>query len=250
VLVPVFGLILTAASVWASVMQYLAADLQAQAAEAQLAPHIFVRADVRGEWLDAGLFMPGSEVQTVEISSQGGPIHNYAVEYITELFVADRDSTDMVLRIPVNRYFQEGPVDRARGQIRMLQNGPLGTYMNMRAHPSHKNWRPLAPWTLVKLSYVNAWGREVTDFYSIGVENHWGNRNFRPDLGDWQWAGNARKLGSATGASAWDAAQRRRKVLRRVYDFVHFQVQEHPVSALIAAGQEGGKTPERLSLPE
>jgi hypothetical protein len=95
--ISVLGVVLTFASVVASIAQYRAADLQAKAAIAALMPQLEVRTVL--EKVDSDNFTD----RRLELTSDGGPIYNFATDRLTT-FALKKNET-MFLEQPILGYY-------------------------------------------------------------------------------------------------------------------------------------------------
>lgn len=163
-LISVLGVVLTTASVIASVAQYRAADLQAQAAVVALMPQIEVRALL--EKTDGEKYSD----RRIKITSDGGPIFNLEVDRLTwfELFVGAK----VVIRQPLSGYyFAEYSTGRTKGEV-----NAIGGYKNHQAFLSFAGWIKDAlgsgvdisePNTLLRISYRDALKRDNVEFVKV-----------------------------------------------------------------------------------
>jgi hypothetical protein len=170
-LLSVLGVALTAASVVASCAQYKAAQLQAEAAVVALMPQIEVRTLI--EKVDSDKYTD----RRIEITSDGGPIHNFRLEHVT--WIEFRVGRKIALREALNGYFfAEYPMGRTRGTLDTLKG-----YRNNELFFQFLDWRRAAlpagidvgePVTLLRLSYRDALKRENTEFVQVagGTETH------------------------------------------------------------------------------
>lgn len=192
IIVSVLGVILTAASVVASVAQYRAADLQAQAAVVTLMPQIEVRALL--EKIDSDKFTDSR----VEISSDGGPIYNLQVDRMS--WVEIRDGSKVAFEQPLHGYyFAEYPTSRTRGLVRTIKghrnNEVFGKFLDWSSKVLPIGGTVSLPQTLLKLSYVDALHREGVAYVQLN-------------------GGSELHLSAGQGADAWKAHAQRAKEVR------------------------------------
>jgi hypothetical protein len=83
-IISVLGALLTFASVVASIAQYRAADLHAQAAIVSLMPQLEVRAIL--EKVESEKFSD----RRLELTSDGGPIYNFSTDRLTTITLKSR----------------------------------------------------------------------------------------------------------------------------------------------------------------
>ena len=171
VLISILGVILTTASVVASVAQYRAADLQAQAAVVALMPQIEVRALL--EKVDSDKFTD----RRIEIFSDGGPIYNLRVEHLT--WIEFRINGKSALEEPLNGYyFAAYPTGRIHGPVYTLKG-----YKNNEIYFEFQHWARSAlfsgveigePITLLRIQYRDAMKHDCIEFIQIrgGTELH------------------------------------------------------------------------------
>jgi hypothetical protein len=163
-LVSILGVILTTASVIASIAQYRAADLQAQAAVVALMPQLEVRALL--EKVDSRKFTD----RRIEISSEGGPIYNLRIDHVT--WIEFRVGGRTVLREALNGYYFAGyPTARTRGALHTIKG-----HKNNEIYSAFLDWARSAlpygvdiaqPVTLLRLSYRDALKRDNVEFVKI-----------------------------------------------------------------------------------
>lgn len=163
-LVSVLGVTLTLASVIASVAQYRAADLQAQAAVVALMPQLEVRALL--EKVESDKYTDSR----IEITSDGGPVNNLSVNLTT--WIEFRASGKVVLREPLNGYYiAQYPTGRTKGALYTIKG-----FRNNQIYLEFLDWAQRVlpfgvevspPITLLKLSYLDALKKENTDFVQL-----------------------------------------------------------------------------------
>lgn len=170
-IISVLGVILTTASVIASVAQYRAADLQAQAAVVALMPQIEVRALL--EKVDSDKFTD----RRIEITSDGGPVYNFQVARLTWIEFRFRGKT--VLREALNGYyFASYSTSRTRGALHTIKG-----HKNNEIYSKFLDWSRSAlpseievsqPVTLLEISYRDTLKRDNLEFVQItgGTETH------------------------------------------------------------------------------
>ncbi|MCP5235358.1 MAG: hypothetical protein H6945_06420 [Zoogloeaceae bacterium] len=207
-LVSILGVVLTTASVIASVAQYRAADLQAQAAVVALMPQVEVRVTL--EKRDGDRYTD----RRIDISADGGPIYNFEIDTLTWFEVYSGKTT--VHRQPLAGYYFFGErTGRTRGELYTLAgnnnhslflafgrwfNGEFGTQVLLSE-----------PNTLLRLSYRDALKRENTEYIRVS-----GGRQVYLDIvgGQKLWAElsatdqvvrevELEKLASAESAKEW-----------------------------------------------
>ncbi|TPQ27961.1 hypothetical protein [Methylomonas koyamae] len=180
--ISVLGVILTAASVIASVAQYRAADLQAKAAVVALMPQIEVRALL--EKVDSDKYTD----RHIEITSDGGPIYNFKLSRLSWIEFRVRDS--IAYHQPfTGYYFSEYPTGHTKGALTTLKG-----YRNNEEFFQFLHWaKPalggdveiLEPVTLLRMSYIDALKQE--NMYYVLVSG-----------------GNETHLAEDVGAKLWD----------------------------------------------
>lgn len=170
-LISILGVALTTASVGASFAQYRAAELQAQAAVVALMPQLEVLTLL--EKVDSDKFTD----RRIEITSDGGPVHNLRVEHVT--WIEFRAGAKVVLREALSGYyFAAYRTGRTRGSIYTLKG-----HKNNEIYSNFYDWGRTAlpagvevgqPVTLLRLSYRDALKREHSEFVQVvgGTETH------------------------------------------------------------------------------
>lgn len=163
-LISILGVVLTTASVIASVAQYQAADLQAQAAVVSLMPQIEVRTLL--EKTDGEKYSD----RRIEISSDGGPIYNFDVDRLTWFEL--RVGTKVAIQQPLSGYyFTEYPTGRTKGEV-----SAIGGHKNHQAFLSFAKWARdelgsgvdmSEPNTLLRISYRDALKHDNVEFVKV-----------------------------------------------------------------------------------
>jgi len=165
-LVSVLGVVLTTASVIASVAQYRAADLQAQAAVVALMPQLEVRSLLEKADDNSEKFTD----RRIEITSDGGPVYNLKVDRYTwfELRIGRKAMFQQPL---VGYYFAAYPTSHTKG----------ATY-TLKGHRNHEAFIAFAKWargvlgqnvdlsepiTLLRISYRDALKRDDVEFVRV-----------------------------------------------------------------------------------
>lgn len=162
--ISVMGIILTTASVVASVAQYQAADLQAKAAVVALMPQIEVRTLL--EKVDSDKFTDRS----IEITSDGGPVRNLQIDHVT--WIEFHVSNKVVLREALNGYYFAGySTGRARGAVYTLKgykNNEIYSTFQDWAKPVLHRWVEVAsPTTILRIAYRDALKRDNVEFVQV-----------------------------------------------------------------------------------
>lgn len=163
-LISILGVVLTTASVIASVAQYRAADLQAQAAVVALMPQIEVRSLL--EKIDSDKYSD----RRIDIASDGGPIYNLKVDRYTWFEL--RIGRKVIFQQPITGYyFAEYPTGRTKGEMYTL-----------RGHKNHEEFLAFVKWarvtlgsdvdmsepnTLLRISYRDALKRDNVEFVRV-----------------------------------------------------------------------------------
>lgn len=162
----VLGVVLTTASVIASIAQYKAADLQAQAAVIGLAPQIEVQSPLLKENPEADRFTD----RHILISSDGGPVKNFDSEQITWLEVGKYG--EPVFSQPLNGYFHSTfRTGRQKGELETIVG-----------HRNHQKFIALGdaakrffkdglgvegPKSLLMVSYRDIFGKDQREYFFI-----------------------------------------------------------------------------------
>lgn len=164
VVISVLGTILTAATVAASVAQYRAADLQAQAAQIALMPQVEVRSVI--EKIDSDKYTD----RRIEISSDGGPVYNFQVDHLS--WAEFRDGGKVVLEEPlVGYYFASYPTGHVRGTLYTITG-----FRNNQRFFDFLEWSRSAlpggievgqPVTVLRIGYVDALKRSNTEYVKV-----------------------------------------------------------------------------------
>jgi hypothetical protein len=163
-LISVLGVVLTTASVIASVAQYRAADLQAQAAVVALMPQIEVRTLL--EKTDGEKYSD----RRIQITSDGGPIYNFEVDRLTWFEL--RVGAKVIIQQPLSGYyFTEYPTGRTKGEVSVI-----GGHKNHQAFLNFARWaRDILgsgvdmsePNTLLRISYRDALKHDSVEFVKV-----------------------------------------------------------------------------------
>ncbi|QDL52944.1 hypothetical protein [Rhodoferax aquaticus] len=160
------GIVLTTASVVASIAQYKAADLQAQAAVISLAPQIEVQSPLLKEDPDGSKFTD----RHIVVSSDGGPVKNFDSESITWLEIGRYG--EPVFQQPLNGYFHS-TFNTGR------QKGELATLVGHRNHQKFlslsetaRNFFPdglgvEGPKSILSISYRDVFGKNQREFFFV-----------------------------------------------------------------------------------
>lgn len=163
-LLPILGVVLTAASVIASFAQYRAANLQAEAAVIALMPQLEVI---------SLLEKVGSDKFTdrrIEVTSEGGPIHNFHLDHMT--WIEFRVGKKNVASESLNGYYSsEYASGRTRGALITIKG-----YRNNEVFSQFLDWARVAlpdgieivqPITILRLSYRDALKQDNLKFVKI-----------------------------------------------------------------------------------
>lgn len=195
----VCGLILTAASVTASVMQYRAGDLQAQAAIVQLKPQIQVRSRI--EKIDSDKFTD----RRLEISNEGGPIYNFRSERLTWIVMTPsaipQKPGSEIEQVMHGYYSASFPTGNIKGELETIvghrNNEKLFSIINTLQHEFPGKWQIAQPQTLLHISYEDSL-KEVNNEYFL-VDS-----------------GSVRRLSSQAGISELERAKKIEKARRPI----------------------------------
>lgn len=163
-LISVLGIVLTTASVIASVAQYRAADLQAQAAVVALMPQIEVRT-----YLEKTEGEKYSD-RRIQITSDGGPIYNFEVEHLTWFDL--RMGKKVIIQQPLSGYyFAEYLTGRTKGELSVIVG-----HRNHQAFLNFSMWaRDILgsgvdmsePNTLLRIGYRDALKNDNVEFVKV-----------------------------------------------------------------------------------
>ena len=180
--ISILGVVLTAASVVASVAQYRAADLQAKAAVVALMPQIEVRALL--EKIDSEKYTDSR----VEITSDGGPIYNFSLT--RRSWIEFKVGKTIAYRQPlVGYYFAEYPTGHTKGPLTTLKgfrnNETFFDFLRWAQPTLGNDTEILQPVTLLRMTYNDALKQENLYYVLLsgGSETH---------------------LSKDTGAKLWD----------------------------------------------
>jgi hypothetical protein len=163
-LLSILGVVLTAASVVASIAQYRAADLQAQATMLALMPQIEVRSLL--ERRDSEFYTD----RRLVISSDGGPIYDYSTD--RETWFDIRRGGKSIFEQPLNGYFHSSfPTSRIKGEVETI----IGYKNNEKFISFDKQARKLLPEgcelanpkSLLAVSYRDAFRKATTEYFFI-----------------------------------------------------------------------------------
>lgn len=163
-LLSVLGVVLTAGSVVASIAQYRAADLQAQAAMLALTPQIEVRSLI--ERRDSDFYTD----RRLVISSDGGPIYNYSAD--RETWFEIRQGGKSVFEQPLNGYFHSSfPTSRIKGEVETIigyKNNEKFISFDKQAQKLLPEGYVLAdPQSLLVVSYRDAFRKATTEYFFV-----------------------------------------------------------------------------------
>lgn len=156
-IVSLLGVALTMASVFASIAQYRAADLQAKAAVVALMPQIEVRALI--EKIDSDKYTD----RRIEISSDGGPLYNFQLTRLSwiEFKVGKKVAYQQPL---VGYYFAEFPTGHTRGPLTTLRghrnNEEFFRFLNWAQPVLGSDVDIPEPVTLLRMTYSDALQQE------------------------------------------------------------------------------------------
>lgn len=147
------GVVLTAASVIASVAQYRAADLQAKAAVVALMPQIEVRALL--EKINSDKFTD----RRIEVTSDGGPIFNFNIERLS--WIEFRVDSNVRYEQPIfGYYFSEFPTGHTHGLLSTIigyrNNEEFFSFLEWAQPAIGNDVRISEPVTLLKMTYLDA----------------------------------------------------------------------------------------------
>jgi len=193
------GLILTGASVTASVMQYRAADLQARAAIVQLKPQIQVRSRI--EKIDSDKFTD----RRIEISNEGGPVYNFRSERLTGVVMTPatipRKPGTEIEQTMYGYYAASFPTGNIKGELETIVGHRNNTKFFFIVDSFHDDfsakWEISQPKTILHISYEDSL-KEINDEYFL-VDS-----------------GSVLRLTNEAGQTEWERARRIEKNQRPV----------------------------------
>lgn len=164
VVISVLGVALTVASVIASVAQYKAANLQAQAAQIALMPQVEVRSVI--EKIDSDKYTDFR----IEISSDGGPVYNFQVNHLS--WIEFRHGRKVVLEEPlVGYYFASYPTGRVRGTLYTItgfrNNQRFFDFLEWSSSAFPEGIELSQPVTVLRIGYVDALKRSNTEYVKV-----------------------------------------------------------------------------------
>lgn len=169
--ISILGVVLTAASVVASVAQYRAADLQAKAAVIALMPHIEVRELL--EKIDSDKYTDSR----VEVTSDGGPIYNFNLS--RRSWIEFKVGRTIAYRQPlVGYYFAEYPTGHTKGPLTTLKgfrnNEAFFDFLRWAQPALGSDTEILQPVTLLRMTYSDALKQENLNYVLLsgGSETH------------------------------------------------------------------------------
>ena len=151
--ISVLGVVLTAASVIASIAQYKAADLQAKAAVVALMPQIEVRSLL--EKVDSDKYTD----RRIEVNSDGGAIYNFSLSRTSwiEFKVGNRLAFQQPL---IGYYFAQFPTGHTRGPLTTLKgyrnNNDFFQFLQWVQHALGPDVEVSEPVTLLRMDYSDA----------------------------------------------------------------------------------------------
>lgn len=172
--ISLLGVILTTASVIASIAQYRAADLQAKAAIVALMPQFEVRALI--EKINSDKFTD----RRIEISTDGGPVFNLQIDRLTWIkFKRINGEDDIVYNQPLTGfYFVTYQTGRTRGLVATIvghrNNEKYFKFLGLAQPALGDGVEISAPTTLLRISYRDALKQENVLYVkeSSGSETH------------------------------------------------------------------------------
>lgn len=171
IVISILGVVLTAASVIASVAQYRAADLQAKVAVAALMPQIEVRTFL--EKIESDKYTDSR----VEVKSDGGPIYNFNTSYLS--WIEFKVGRNIAYRQPlIGYYLIQHPTGHTKGLLTTLEG-----FRNHETFFGFLRWAQpvlgndteiLPPVTLLRMTYNDALKQENIYYVllSKGSETH------------------------------------------------------------------------------
>lgn len=159
--ISILGVVLTAASVVASIAQYRAADLQAKAAVIALMPQIEVRA--LPEKIDSDKYTDSR----VEVTSDGGPIYNFNMS--RRSWIEFKVGKTVAYRQPlVGYYFAEYRTGHTKGPITTLKgvrnNEAFFDFLRWAEPTLGSDTEILQPVTLLRMTYNDALKQENLNY--------------------------------------------------------------------------------------
>lgn len=193
-IISVLGVVLTLASVIASIAQYRAADLQAKAAIAALMPQLEVRAVL--EKVDSDVYTD----RHLELTSDGGPIYNFSTDRITT-FALKKGRTTFLEQPLIGYYAATDNTGRIKGEVQKIigqRNHKKFTDLERAielALPSDVTVSPLA--TLMKATYTDSLRKENDEYFLI--------------LG-----GSVQRLEQSEGKSQWERMKQVQTKVRHI----------------------------------
>ena len=166
--ISVLGVILTAASVIASIAQYLAADLQAKAAIATLRPQVEVRVLLNKRENEK------YSDKSISISSDGGPIFNFKSDWRTWFVV--RTPEDINCEQPIlHYYFTVSNSGRSKGDIQQIESlnnyEQFSEFMRYSRRYMMRGQTIAEPSTILKIEYTDSLRSSNRDYFFIRGDN-------------------------------------------------------------------------------
>lgn len=163
-IISILGVVLTSASVIASIAQYRAADLQAKAAVVTLMPQIEVRTFL--DKIDSQNYTD----RRIEVTSDGGPIYNFELSRLS--WIEFRVDKRVAYEQPIIGYYVVGyPTGRTRGTLTTIEG-----HRNHEYFIRFLGWvKPLLgadveisePLTLMRMHYLDAFKQAKISYVLI-----------------------------------------------------------------------------------
>jgi ABC-type antimicrobial peptide transport system permease subunit len=163
-IISILGVVLTTASVIASIAQYRAADLQAKAAVVALMPQIEVRTFL--ERINGNNYTD----RRIEVTSDGGPIYNFELSRLS--WIEFRVNKRIAYEQPIIGYYVVGyPTGRTRGTLVTIER-----HRNNEYFIRFLGWaQPLLgadveisePLTLMRMHYLDAFKQAKISYVLI-----------------------------------------------------------------------------------
>ena len=191
-IISILGVVLTTASVIASIAQYRAADLQAKAAVVALMPQIEVRTFL--EKTDSDNYTD----RRIEVTSDGGPIYNFELSRLS--WIEFRVDKRVAYEQPIIGYYVVGyPTGRTRGTLTTIEG-----HRNHEYFIRFLGWaQPLLgadveisePLTLMRMRYLDAFKQAKISYVLIDGSS---NTYLSDEAGEQLWTRRTREQQTTT----------------------------------------------------
>lgn len=172
ILISVLGVILTGASVVASIAQYRAANLQAKAAVAALQPQIEVRS-----LLDKKYDSEKYNERNIIVVSDGGPVYNFNSERLTWLEVRQNGKTKFKQDL-IGFYYASQRTGKIKGELEIISgfknHEKFINFLDATRSKLLSGYELIQPQTIINITYTDSLKNNISEYIHIdgGRINH------------------------------------------------------------------------------